>query len=113
MESYLAIHALMEAHTINTDSYGNCKFRAFVEYCSPARNVSAVTDVSIVRNGYYDGTVRLSEVNTLSANDFHLDFTTDRQQYRFEKNRTALVIIGSSQKMGGAYSVSILPIASV
>jgi len=112
MESYHAIHVLMETHNIDIDSYGNCKFRAVVEYCSSAKNATVATDVSIARNGYNDGVVRLGEVNTLSANDFHLDFSPDNQQYRFGKNKTTLVITGNSQKMGGTYSVSILPISS-
>lgn len=113
MESYHAIHDLMETHAIDTDSYGNCKFKAVVEYRSPAKNASVVTDVSIIRNGNNDGAVMLDEACALQASDFHLDFSTDWQQYRFAKDRGALVITGSSQKMGGTYSVSILPVPSV
>lgn len=113
MESYQAILDLMSTHAIDTDSYGNCKFKAVVEYRSPKRNVSAVTDVSIIRNGYNDGAVMLGEAEGLSATDFHLDFSTDWQKYRYSVDTYALIITGKSQKMGGDYSVSILPHACV
>jgi hypothetical protein len=109
MESHLAIHDFMEKYDIKSDQFGNLSFQALVEYKSPARNSTEVTGVTISRNGYNDGSIGIDETSDMSANDYHLDFTTDYQQYRYSDEKEKLIITGNSPKMGGGYSVSLLP----
>ena len=52
MESFNAVHDLMEAHNLKSDQFGSLNFEAFVEYNSSAGNASEVTAVRIIRNGY-------------------------------------------------------------
>ena len=110
MESHKAIHEFMKVHVIKSDSYGNLHFEALVEYRSPARNATEITNIKIIRNGYQDGEISLDEAGVFSANDYHLDFTTDFQDYVFSEDDNKLTINGSSPKMGGQYSISIHPV---
>jgi len=107
MSSHNAINDFMNANSIDGDQFGNLKFSAFIEYSSSARNISQITDVTIIRNGYDDGKIRLMEAEELVAEDFHLDFSTQYQTYSFFDNDKKLLVSGSSQKMGGKYKVSI------
>ncbi|WP_345875000.1 hypothetical protein [Shewanella algae] len=110
MESFHAIHDFMDALNIETDQYGNLLFYAFVEYQSPARNASEITSVKIFRNGYQDGQISLGETGDFVAEDYHLDFTTQYQQYSFYEEDKKLIVLGKSPKMGGKYNVSISPV---
>jgi len=100
----------MEGHNIESDEYGNLEFKALVEYASSVKNVTDATEVSIKRNGYNDGAIGLGETDRLSATHFHLDFTINYQKYRFSKEDGKLTITGTSFKMGGSYSVTLLPV---
>ncbi|AJA68682.1 hypothetical protein MODO_0242 [Myroides odoratimimus] len=51
------------------------------------------------------GKVALEEGNIIHPDNFHLDFDTDYQEYKFENN--TLIITGESSKMGGKYKVEL------
>lgn len=99
----------MEAHSLETDAYGNCRFSAIVDYRSPGKNTKSVTEVFFVRNGYDDGKISLTAHSDLSENSYHLDFTEKLQTYEYLKETKELVVKGNSGKMGGDYSVAIFP----
>ncbi|WP_272653973.1 hypothetical protein [Providencia sp. PROV091] len=105
MDSAMAISNFMAANKIISDEYGNLYFQAFVEYRSSARNTSVLTDIKIIRNGYHDGNVDITESDDLTNSDYHLGLTTKYQKYSF--NDTKLLIKGSSHKMGGNYTITI------
>ncbi|HAT5005861.1 TPA: hypothetical protein I9749_004595 [Serratia marcescens] len=109
MESFDAIKKFMDTHQLQSDQFGHLKFEAFVEYQSPSRNAVEVTNVKILRNGYDDGTIKLHEEGDLVADDYHLDFTPQYQNYSFSINDGNLIITGTSAKMGGKYNVTISP----
>jgi hypothetical protein len=88
---------------------GNYVFPALVTYEYGGKSVTELTTCTAVRNGYEDGKISLEERGVLSSTIFHLDFTDDFQTYKFDKSTFALVVSGSSQKMGGSYKVTILP----
>lgn len=93
-------------------STGNCNFSARVIYeYAGGDPMSDVTSCLLVRNGFEDGKVSLEETDELTLSGFHLDFThgPGRQTYNFDRSTNALVIVGSSIKMGGNYKVTILP----
>lgn len=110
MKSFDAIHDFMKAHNLDGDQFGNLQFEAFVEYRSPARNTSKITNVKIIRNGYQDGKISLEETGDLIAKDYHLDFTADYQEYQFSEEDEKLSVSGTSSKMGGKYNVAISPV---
>ncbi|WP_277809707.1 hypothetical protein [Chromohalobacter canadensis] len=110
MESFHAIHDFKDAHDLETDQVGNLDFRAFVEYRSPSRNASEITNVKIIRNGYQDGQISIEESGELVAENYHLDFTTQYQKYRYCEEGKKLSVAGGSPKMGGKYSVAISPV---
>lgn len=105
MKSHLAIHDFIESNGIQTDEFGNVKFKAKISYSSPKRDSNCVTDISIVRNGYNDGDIELTEVSDLPALDFHLGFNVRLQNY--ECTNRKLSVSGKSPKMGGNYLVVI------
>ena len=109
MKSTQAIHEFMETHNLDKDSFGNLHFSAIVEYRSPFRNLSEITNVKITRNGYDDGKISLDETDELLADEYHLDFTLHFQDYKFSESNKKLTVIGDSSKMGGKFSVSISP----
>lgn len=109
MKSAQAIHEFMETHNLDRDSFGNLHFSAIVEYRSPSRNLSEITNVKIIRNGYDDGKISLNETDELLAEEYHLDFTLHFQDYKFSKSDKKLTVMGDSPKMGGKYSISISP----
>ncbi|MGC0119928.1 hypothetical protein [Pseudoalteromonas piscicida] len=110
MDSHLAIHDFIEANNIDRDEFGNCTFTAIIDYQSPAISDKATTEVKIIRNGYNDGEINLSEGGPLTVENYHLDFTIDYQVYSYNSNSKELEVTGKSPKMGGAYKVSIYPV---
>lgn len=94
------------------DASGTYKFAARIKYVSPRQGTQIETlDVKIIRNGNEDGRISIDEGNTLNAATHHLDFSADYQKYRFDESAKALVVSGTSPKMGGSYTVSLLPSA--
>jgi len=90
---------------INIDDCGNVTFKAQIKYMFRNQTLSSYTDVKIIRNGYDDGKVSLSENDELNANFLHLDFTPNYQEYKYDSSDSSLTIIGSSSKMSGDYIV--------
>lgn len=96
--------------SVNVDPYGNCEFHGQVSYTSSFGTVVDTTTVRFIRNGYDDGKIRLGETGSLTAGNFHLDFSPDFQTYAFRASDGALIVCGKSPKMGGAYSVTVVPV---
>lgn len=65
--------------------------------------------VLIIRNGIQDADIRIYSNGILQLETHHLGFSEKWQRYEFSKKDNALVVTGSSPKMGGKYSVQILP----
>ena len=99
----------IEAHSLETDAYGNCRFNGIIDYRSKLQNSKSVTEVVFIRNGYEDGKISLAANQNLTVKSYHLDFTEYFQKYIYLNETKELVIKGSSKKMGGNYSVNIVP----
>lgn len=93
-------------------AYGESLFRGLVTYKAGNGSVSAETVVKICMNGFEEGKISLEESDELPVDRFHLDFSPDFQVYGVGDDG-ALVVSGSSPKMGGKYSVTIRPLESV
>jgi hypothetical protein len=96
--------------SVNVDPNGNCEFHGQVSYTSNRGAIVDTAKVRFIRNGYEDGKIRLDETGSLTAENFHLDFSPDFQTYEFRASDGALVVCGKSNKMGGAYSVTVVPL---
>ena len=111
MKNSKAIYDFMTDSTnekyIDMDDFGNLTFEAEIEYNFMDRKLKSRTIVRIIRNGYDDGKISLSENDELNVNFLHLDFTPQYQEYEFDDTDNSLNITGSSPKMGGEYSVKI------
>ncbi|WP_080727839.1 hypothetical protein [Ralstonia solanacearum] len=94
------------------DPVGNCEFNGQISYSWKKEIVVETTTVRLIRNGYGDGKVHLSETKMLSAERFHLDFSPDFQTYEFRTSDGALTVSGQSPKMMGPYTVTIVPVLS-
>jgi hypothetical protein len=88
---------------------GNCTFDAVVLYAARGNSRQFNTCVKIIRNGYEEGKLVLSEQGGLTLDAYHLDFTPGFQDYEYNTESHALIVRGSSPKMSGAYVVTILP----
>jgi len=93
---------------VNIDDYGNATFEADIQYRFKKQILVSNTDVKIIRNGYEDGKISLSENNELNINFLHLDFTPFHQKYKYNLEKNSLNISGESPKMGGTYSVKLI-----
>lgn len=93
--------------SINIDDYGNVTFNAQIKYTFRNQTLNSYTDVKIIRNGYDDGKVSLSENDELNVNFLHLDFTPNYQEYKYDSSDSSLTITGSSPKMSGEYIVKL------
>lgn len=110
MNHHLEIFEFVNNSELPTDAYGNCEFKAFIEYRSKVKNMGSITTVKIIRNGYEEGKIQLEENDELNIDDFHLDFVTQFQKYQYNKSSKKFTITGSSPKMKGSYSVTISPV---
>ncbi|MGL4923307.1 hypothetical protein [Aeromonas sp. 30P] len=107
MTSSLAMTEFVDALELEKDSFGNCEFQAFIEYKSQVVNATELTTVKFIRNGYNDGDIKLTESGVLTAERFHLDFSTLYQTYSFNAVEQSLNVFGNSPKMGGDYTIKI------
>jgi hypothetical protein len=105
MRSSLAVNDFLDEHELEKDSFGHCEFRGLVEYTSNVINASEITIIKLIRNGYNDGDIQITENGDLNYENFHLDFTTNYQNYTFNTADNSLVVSGNSGKMGGNYQV--------
>jgi hypothetical protein len=62
-----------------------------------------------VGSGPDDGQIDIDDTTKVKIEDFHLRFHARWQDYRYDESDHALVISGSSDKMGGDYSVRVTP----
>lgn len=93
---------------------GNYVFTAMITYISVRRGTERENcTLQIIRNGMQDGEIIIYANGVLQSETHHLGFTEKWQTYEFDKQNGALVVTGSSDKMGGAYSVRILPSGQV
>lgn len=91
-------------------SSGNYEFRATITYTSVARETEhGNCTVKIIRNGMRDGDIQIFENGLLQDATHHLNFEAKWQKYKFDSQSGTLLVTGSSGKMGGDYSVRILP----
>lgn len=89
---------------------GHFTFVANVTYKSELRGTEREKcTVQIIRKGMQDGDINIFGKSTLQSETHHLGFSARWQTYKFDENDGALVINGDSPKMGGKYSVRLLP----
>lgn len=88
---------------------GNCTFPAHVKYTFGGRTIEENATATIIRNGYTEGKISLSEDGALSVDLLHLDFSPDFQKYIYIKSDHSFVVEGNSPKMNGPYRVIISP----
>lgn len=62
-----------------------------------------------VGSGPDDGQIDIDDTTKVTIDDFHLRFHARWQDYRYDDSDHALLISGSSDKMGGDYSVRVKP----
>ena len=105
MQNFAEHHQL----NINFSSNGNGVFMAKINYSKQANTLTSFSEVSLIRNGYNDGAVKINETKELNINSYHLDFSHEFQEFKFDTSTKELVIKGSSQKMSGEYIVKIIP----
>jgi len=56
--------------------------------------------------------IDIDETDEMSVDDYHLRILASFGEYKLKKSSGELVISGTSPKMGGAYSIRILPIGA-
>lgn len=86
-------------------------FRAQVNYQSPVRDAVEQTDVRISLSGFgTDGSIEIYESGDLTTEKYHLGMQASYGTYSVNPNSGALSVSNSSTKMGGKYTVEILPL---
>lgn len=56
-----------------------------------------------------DGCIEITPVGKYTTRRYHLGYSPDFQIYRYDDTEHALIVEGDSEKMKGAYRVTILP----
>lgn len=86
-------------------------FKAQISYSSPNRSIVERTDVRVRLSGYgTDGMIDIIETENLTVNDYHLRILPPFGTYKLLISTGEMVISNESEKMGGKYSIRILPI---
>lgn len=89
---------------------GNLFFRADITYISEKRGEEqGQCSVHIIRNGMQDGNIEIVEGDGFTAEKHHLGLTNKYQKYEFDADDKSLLIKGCSPKMGGEYSIRLMP----
>jgi hypothetical protein len=91
------------------DPYGNATFRAFVRYSARSESKGHLTVVRIRRHGHDKGRVYIQQDPGLFSGASPVDFFPPWQDYAYESDEHALMVHGSSPKIGGTYVVAITP----
>ena len=94
-----------------SNNVGNLFFRANIIYTSVKFGVES-HDCSvqiILSSGITDGNIEIYSSDSLQAETHHLGFMQNYSSYQFDQKESAIVILGKSPKMGGKYSVRIVP----
>ncbi|WEK31573.1 MAG: hypothetical protein P0Y58_05080 [Candidatus Pseudomonas phytovorans] len=93
---------------------GNYVFTAMITYISDRYGTERGNcTVQIIRNGMQDGEIIIYANGALQSESHHLSFIAKWQKYEFDKQDGTLVVTGNSDKMGGDYSVRMLPSGQV
>ena len=112
-QNHSAIHEFVDYWRKNSGAevnpFGNATLDCLVSYNSNRGDESFRTNVTIVRSGYNDGKISLSELKEFPAEDYHLDFSAYFQDIRYHGNAKSLIIKSKSIKMG-KYEVHLVPI---
>lgn len=91
-------------------SAGHLFFSANIIYTSAKRGEEhSINSVQIIRNGVGDGNVNIADGDELDSETHHLGLNYKFQNYSLDPSDNSLLIEGSSPKMGGKYSIKILP----
>ena len=89
---------------------GRFVISAVVTFKSPRFDKEDLSEVTInCFAGPSDGQVSITETHILNSGYLHLDFTPKWQDFDFDDSSGALVVRGSSAKVGGDYTVLIQP----
>lgn len=64
---------------------------------------------AFIGSGPNDGSIDLDDTAKVRIEDFHLNFKPMFQDYQFDDDDNSLTIRDSSAKMGGKYSVKVMP----
>lgn len=84
---------------------------AKITYKSPKFADTGISEVTINFDGYEAGSIEISETEIFGAVKCHLGFCDyDGTDYLLDEDSDALVIEGSSTKLGGEYIVRIYPV---
>lgn len=88
-------------------------FHAQIVYISPARSVSDQTDVRAYLTGYREtGMIKIDDTRRMTSDNYHLQIDRAFGEYRFDQSSGELIITNTSGKMGGKYTIQILPIGA-
>ncbi|WP_338513628.1 hypothetical protein VRC24_19560 [Pseudomonas poae] len=89
---------------------GNFLFNANIVYTSEGRGIEKEScTVMMIRHGRQDGEINIYENDILTAETHHLGLNHKFQDYKFNKKDASFIIKGTSEKMGGDYSIKITP----
>lgn len=110
MDNIRTILDFLRDQGIPSDDFGRYRFNATVWYESSLKgDREDQTQVTVSMASSENGKVGLGETGQLNADWCHLDFHPDYQEFEYDPETDALVVSGSSQKMGD-YEVRIVPV---
>ncbi|TVO52668.1 hypothetical protein [Denitromonas halophila] len=114
MKNFEAIHDFGDewrgSENFEVSEVGHYLFSAWVTYKSPEYGTQRESCiVHIFRNGMQDGEIDIHSSGELQNETHHLGFSPKWQKYKFSKDDGAFVVLGASPKMGGEYTVRIIP----
>lgn len=90
---------------------GGLQFKAQINYSSKVRSTVEHTDVKISLSGFgTDGAIEIYEAGDLTNEEYHLGIAPAFGKYKLEKSTGELVFTNTSSKMGGNFTVRILPL---
>lgn len=86
-------------------------FHAQVTYTSPKRNTTDLTNVRAYLSGFSEtGMIDIDETRGMTVDLYHLRISRSFGSYEYDEESGELIITNTSQKMGGKYTISILPV---
>ena len=96
------------AKTLTGYPMASYRFDAMIRYTWKGKSGIFPAKVWAEADGWESGSITLTPQSTdISENDFHLRFSAKFQEFKFNREDNSLEIRGSSEKMGGAYTVEI------
>lgn len=86
-------------------------FYAQVDYTSPNRSISEQTNVRAFLSGFKEtGQLDIEETSRMPVELYHLRISRSFGEYLFDSESRELIISNKSDKMGGKYTIRILPL---